>query len=112
MRTKTFLLSLGLGIGASSIVFALTLVSNISLLMGGLVLSGTPTASFLSWALPTEFWYWLVPDGGGNLALPLFAFSAWFQLVVLFSSLFYVLLRRRSKRALETVPASDTELIS
>ncbi len=112
MRTKTFFISLGLGVGASCAVFALVLASNISLLIGGLVLSGAPTAEFLSWALPSAFWYWLVPDGGGHLTVLLFAFSAWFQLVVLFSCLFYILLRRRSKRALETVPASDTELIS
>lgn len=51
------------------------------------ILSGTPTASFLLWALPDSFVYGLFPEGGGPAAIFVFVFSAWLQSMLFFALL-------------------------
>jgi len=100
MKAKTTLMSIGLAVASSCVLFAVAFLFGLSSLIGVLAMFGIPTAALLDWVVPSAFWYWLVPDGGGPLGVLLLVVSAWFQCVVLFSFIFYFLLKRRSNTSL------------
>lgn len=89
-----------LGAVSSTIFLVVVFMLGFSWLTGLIVLSGTPTATFLFWVLPSGLLYSVLPEGGGPATILLFAFSAWLQFAILFSVIFYFLLRQRSNKAL------------
>lgn len=99
MRARTSFFAVTLGAAASTICLAVTFSLGISWLSGLVVLSGTPTATFLFWVLPSSLLYSILPEGGGPATVLLFAFSAWLQFAILFSVAIYFLLKRRSNKA-------------
>lgn len=99
--TTTFFAA-SLGAISSTICLVVVFLLGFSWLTGIVVLSGTPTATFLFWALPSSFLYSVLPEGGGPATVLLFAFSAWLQFAILFSVMFYFLLKRRSNKALNS----------
>lgn len=88
-----------IGAALSTGLFWLVYALQFRVLTGAFILFGTPTASFLFWALPDAFVYWLFPEGGGRAAVIIFTLSAWLQFMLIFSVLAHMILRRRSNPA-------------
>ena len=101
MQISRILVAAAIGAVLSTCLFFLIYRLQFSVLTTVFILSGTPTASFLIWAIPDSFIYGLLPEGGGPAAVLVFTFSAWLQFVLVFSALAFVFLRRRSNPAVK-----------
>lgn len=101
MHISRILVATIIGAVLSTGLFLLIYALQSNALTGAFMLSGTPTASFLIWALPDAFMYWLLPEGGGLATVLMFTFSAWLQFLLVFSVLAHLFLRRRSNPAVK-----------
>ncbi len=101
MHIGRMLVATIIGAVLSTGLIALIYILQSSVITGVFMLSGAPTASFLIWAFPDAFMYWLLPEGGGPATVLVFTFSAWLQFMLVFSVLAYLFLRRRSSPAVK-----------
>lgn len=101
MKLGRILVPAAIGVVLSTGLFFLIYAVQSSVLTTAFMLSGTPTASLLIWAVPDSFMYWLLPEGGGPATVLVFTFSAWLQFWLVFSALGFVFLRWRSNPAVK-----------
>lgn len=87
------LVSTAVGALGSALIVATAFLIVGGSMVGALIFFTAPSAYLIGTLVPTEFWYSVVPEGGGPAAILLFAAAAWFQLTAILGFVTYGLLR-------------------